>query len=483
MVLLAVPLAVVLTGCATQPPFERPAVPLPDAWTIDVATSASTPVPPQWWRELNDPAINALVEATLNDNPTIAQAVANLDEARAQSGIEAARKLPNIGASAGGDRAKGLNVAGASGNLVSTATTASWGPAISWELDVFGRVRQSAAAAKSRLDARTADAEAVRLSTAAEVVSDVLSLRACRHSRDVLADDIRSRSVDLALTRQRVAAGASAPVDEARSRSGLASARADLVARDEECTRMVNALVALRAADVGTLRTLFRAEQPASEVGERTQALALTPLPVDQVPKAVLELPAQVLLRHPSVRAAENDAAAAWADIGVARAERLPRIDLAAALSGEWIRSAGTTLRYVAWSLGPAVNGTLFDGGAGAANVDAAAARYRGAVAALRLAVLAATEDVENALAARQSADARATLTKESADAARTTFIATEDQWRVGAVSLFELDDARRQLAAALDSAVAADRDRGQAWVALVKATGNTLSNPVDTTP
>jgi outer membrane protein TolC len=246
---------------------------------------------------------------------------------------------------------------------------------------------------------------------------------------------------------------------------------------------MVNALVALRAADATTLRTVMQAEQPAADVDAATQALALAPLPVHHVPKAVLELPAQVLLRHPAVRAAESDAAAAWADIGVARADRLPRIDLAAALTGEWIRSAGTTLRYVAWSLGPTVNGTLFDGGASAANVDAAEARYRAAVAALRLAVLSATEDVENALAARQSADARATLTKESADEARTTFIATEDQWRAGAVSLFELEDARRELTSALDSAVAADRDRGQAWVALVKASGNAISNPLDATP
>jgi len=468
-----------LTGCATQAPYTSPALAVPRTWSADAATLPSRAGQPRWWRALNDPEINAFVESTLDDNPTIAQVVARLDEARAHLGVNSASRLPSVSANAGASHGNVLDTSGISASGVTNTTAASIGPTISWELDLFGRVRQSVEAASRRLDARTADADAVRISLAADVVSNVLSLRACDRTLGILAEDIRSREVALELVRQRVAVGASAPVDEARSRSGLASARTSLVAHEEQCTRTVNALVSLSGLDAASVRNLIPAQLPSTD--PRTTALA--PQPITAVPKATPKLPARVLLRHPAVRAAENEAAAAWADIGVARADRLPRIDLAAVLSGGWLRAAGTTLRYTAWSLGYSASGKLFDGGAGAANVDAAEARYRAAVAILRQAVRTAAQDVENALAARQSAEARAALTTESVDAARQTFAATYDQWRAGAVSLFELEDARRQLTSALDSSIAADRDRAQAWVALVRSSGNAITNPEEVTP
>jgi multidrug efflux system outer membrane protein len=154
----------------------------------------------------------------------------------------------------------------------------------------------------------------------------------------------------------------------------------------------------------------------------------------------------------------------------VARAERMPRIELSGLLSGQWLHAAGSSLLG---SLGAGLSAPLFDGGRGAAEVDAASARLRASEAVLRTAVRTAVQDVENALAAIASAVERTSTTKVSVDAAQRTLLATEAQWRAGAVSLFELEDARRQLAAAQDGAIAAARDSGQAWIALVRASGN----------
>jgi outer membrane protein TolC len=189
-------------------------------------------------------------------------------------------------------------------------------------------------------------------------------------------------------------------------------------------------------------------------------------------PEPLLPLPATVLIHHPDLVAADRDAAAAWSDVGVARAARLPRIDLGAILTGNWLRAAGSTLNFTTWSFGPTLAAPLFDGGAGASEVDAQEARYRAAVARLRQTVRRVVQDVEQALAFEESARVRVSSAQEALGAARDTFLVTERRWRAGATNLFELEDARRQRSAAEDAAIAATRDHVQAWIALMKAIG-----------
>jgi outer membrane protein TolC len=195
-----------------------------------------------------------------------------------------------------------------------------------------------------------------------------------------------------------------------------------------------------------------------------------------QAPATAPELPATVLAGHPNVVSADREAVAAWEEIGVARANRLPRLNLAALLTGQWIRAAGSSFDVTTWSIGPSLTGTLFDGGAGAANVSAADARYRRALASLQGTLRSTVQDVENALAAQVSAQARTASAGDAVAAARTTLQATEAQWQAGAISLFELEDSRRQFASAQDAEISARRDQAQAWVALVKATGGAIT-------
>lgn len=410
-----------------------------------------------WWRALHDPAIDALAEAAFADNPTLAQTVARVDEARATLGVNTAARAPTVTASAGVTRGQSASTGVPGATLRSTSANA--GPSLDWEVDLFGRIRNSVRAAQDRLDARTADAADARLALAADVVDGVLALRACENARAVSVDDIASREKTLALMRSKIATGFAAPVDEARAMSGIATVRTTLASQQEQCTQQVNALVALSGKDADTVRRLVGAS-----------GTAVTYMP--QAPATVPALPAAVLAHHPNVVSADREAAAAWADIAVARADRLPRLDLAAILTGQWIRAAGSTVNFTTWSAGPNLTGTLFDGGAGAANVGAAEARYRRAAASLQGTLRSTVRDVENALAAQASAEARIDSTRAATSAARTTLEATQAQWNAGSVSLFELEDSRRQFASAQDSEISARRDLAQAWVALVKATG-----------
>jgi outer membrane protein, multidrug efflux system len=461
-----------LGGCALQPAYVAPEARGPATWSAHAVSSVAAEQAgvstPDWWRALGDRAIDTLTEVALADSPTLAQAAARMDEARASAGATEAARLPTLGASAGLTRAQSQNTGNAAAGTTVRSTSFSAGPSLSWEIDLFGRVRQSIDAAQSRLDARSADADNTRLALAADIADSVLSLRACENARRVLVGDIASREKTLELTRLRLKAGFVAPVDEARAASGLATTRTSLAQQDEQCARLVNALVALSGQDAMTVRRL---------TGATAQAAGAEPLFMPTAPAAVPALPATVLARHPSVVSAEREVAAAWAEVGVARANRMPRLDLAAVLTGQWIRAAGSSLDYTAWSLGPSLTGTLFDGGAGAANVSAAEARYRRAVASLQGSLRSTVQEVENALAAQASATARSASTRDSATAARTTLQASQAQWAAGAISLFELEDSRRQLASAQDAEIAARRDQAQAWVALVKATGGHVTS------
>lgn len=456
-----------LGGCSMISDYIRPELTAAaSTWSIEKAPSAIQPLEMErWWSLLHDPAIDSLTDAAFTSSPTLLQAVARIDEARATLGVNTAGTMPTAGVAGAFNRAKVQNTSAQTSSLTQLTTSSSFGPNFSWELDLFGRVRHSVDAAKNRLDARTADATSTRLSLAADVANGVLSLRACENSRRVLADDIASREKTLALTRLKLAAGFVSSSDEARATSGLASVRTNLATQEELCARQVNALVALTGKDAAYVRR---------EVGLPSEGATLVSMPI--APTTEPALPATVLANHPNVISADREAAAAWAEIGVARANRLPRFDLTAALTGQWIRAAGSTLDFTTWSLGPSIAGTLFDGGAGASNVSAAEARYKKAGADLESVVRSTVQDVENALAAQVSAKARLASSAEAAAAARITLNASEAQWKVGTISLFELEDSRRQFASAQDTEIAARRDQAQAWIALVKATGGSIS-------
>uniref|UniRef100_UPI00293D9EB3 TolC family protein n=1 Tax=Janthinobacterium sp. TaxID=1871054 RepID=UPI00293D9EB3 len=194
---------------------------------------------------------------------------------------------------------------------------------------------------------------------------------------------------------------------------------------------------------------------------------------VAPAPLAVAALPAQTLAQRPDVFAAEREVAAASADVGAARAQRYPRLTLSGAVGVANFRSGGENTRGDTWSIGPlALTLPLFDGGRRGANVDAAAARYEEAVAKYRGSVRQAVREVEEALVDLDSTGARGGHARAALDGYRSAFAATEDRYKNGLASLFELEDARRTRLAAENTVVTLERDRSAAWVALYRAAG-----------
>lgn len=465
--LLGLALSPLLAACALQPTYRLPPLKIAGAWS-SAPVAPSEPIRMEregWWTLLGDPAVDQLVAAGLADNPTLADAAARVDQARAALATQDAARRPGVAANAGLTRSRDH-----AGEGMVSQTSGSVGASLTWELDLWGRVRQSALAARSRLTGADADADAARLSIISEIADTALALRACDRVLGIRDRDIASREMEMGATRARLNAGTLPAVAVATATSNLSSARTDRIAQEETCLRLVHALSALSGLDIPTVRRLLPQEVRASSTA--SDAVAAETSPLAQPPAFAPALPATVLLAHPLVIAAEREAAARWSEIAVARAERLPRVDLAAALSQQWLRTLGSTTSYVARSAQIGVTAPVFDGGAGAAKVSGAEASYRQAVAQLDLTVRTAARDVEDALSAQQSAQARIETSQEALSAARFTLQANIARWRAGSIAQVELEESRRQFNRAQESAITAAADRARAWVALVRTTG-----------
>lgn len=442
---------IVLQGCALQPPYVDPAtVEGRRLSSVSEAVVSTLPAETPWWIAMGDPAVNTLVAASLQDNPTLVAAIAAIDEARAGARRARAAQRPTATASGSVSRLwdEGEPMAGDGRSTANTSLD------LSWEVDLFGRLSNTRQAAEVRLDARINDARATRLALTADVAANIVSLRACDQSIRFLEADIAAQDIILALTEERWEAGFDAFVDVAAARAALASSQTALALRGEACAHLINRIVALTG------------------LSRRSVIDILSP-PIDIAsPDAPDAIPLALIRANPAVMAAEAEVEAAWLEIAAARAERYPRFDLTGALTGRWVRTGGGTAGTGARSISAAFRLPLLDGGAGEAGVSAAQARYAAALADLDLALRSAVTEVENALASAASARNRRVSSRAAAEAAAVTLSAREAQWRAGAVDRLALEDARRQRAVAEDSRIAAERDVALAWIALVRAAG-----------
>ena len=484
-VILAHAGALLLIGCQQIPKREVPLVTTAhwDASARSVARlDGQIQGVPAWWTLLRDPAIDALVDATLKDSPDLAQAVARMDAASAAVGETQAAGRPQILGSASAARGSSQVSSNSSATRVGTLSTA--GLSMGWELDLFGRLRAQQQAARERLDARTIDAEAMRVALAAQVADRVVEWRTCNYLLEVRRWEVASRQATLQLVRRKVAAGMSAAIDESRSVNDVDLARTDGFSQREACGRDLNAIVALSGRDADQVRELLRepllhgtkaCEIDGSQAATTCEVSTTggTNIVLPDAPGVGLAVPATVLASNPSVMSAQREVAAATSDLDAARASRYPRLNLASLLTGQWLTFGGQALNYATWSAGAALSGTIVDGGLADSQIDGADARYREAVAKVVSIIRSSAQDIENALLAVASADNREMATQHAVAAARTSMRIALLQWNAGASTLLDLEDAQRQYALASRNAVAAAKDRSQSWIALVRATGN----------
>jgi multidrug efflux system outer membrane protein len=264
-------------------------------------------------------------------------------------------------------------------------------------------------------------------------------------------------------------AGFTAPASAALARASAAEGSARTTQQRAQCEVDLKVLVALTGLDEPSLRSKL--------------AAAPTVIPQTAI-HTVASVPAQALMQRPDLYQAGREVAAASAEVGSTRAQRLPRLTLSGSMAAGNVRSGGVSSDAQTWSIGPlALTLPLFDGGRRAANVDAAQARYTEAVALYQARARQAVREVEEALVLLDSSASRSDDARVAAEGYRASFTGTEARYKSGLGSLVELEDARRTALAAETALVGLQRERIAAWIALYRAAGGGWTPPAPAEP
>ena len=470
----------VLAGCSsTRPPAQVDAR-APASWPASSATGATLTAPEsaaqlrQWWQQLDDPLLLRLMASAQAASPDLASAQARVAEARAAWVAAGAARTPQLNATASAVRSNTSMGAGTGGASASPVTVLQAALQPQWEIDLFGGLGAAQDAAAQRLAGAQGQQAHAQVALLAEVANAYFNERACRQQWAVARADALSRTETARLTALSQQAGFTAPADAALARAAAADAAARTRDTQAQCVLARQALVALTASDEAQL---------AREL-DMPDAESASPQPIWPTLSPVPSVPAQLLLQRPDVWAAEQAVAAASADVGEANAQRYPRLTLQGSVGRMQVRTMGVSPTLGTWSLGPlALTVPLIDGGARRANVQASEARYDEAVSKLRASVRQAVQEVENALEQGASNRERAEATDLAVEQYQRYWLATQARHQHGMASLFELEDARRNLLAAQLAQVGQRRDQTLAWVSLYRALGGGWLAPLVDAP
>jgi multidrug efflux system outer membrane protein len=443
------------------PEYQRPALPLPEAWPAAAQPGDAAKFDPQkWWGIYKDATLDALMDEALANNADLAVATARIDEARAQARITDAGLLPSVDASYAFART-GISKSGPSftpGLPTTVFNDNALKLGVSYELDLWGRLRSASNAARANLLATEAARQTVRNTLTAQVAQSYYALAALDGQVQVAERTVATRQDALKLDRVRAQAGVISDFELRQAESELAAVQAQLPALRAQRDSQQRALAVL----------LGRAPR---EVAAAAFALNAG----DALPEAVVpaELPSQLLLRRPDLREAEQRLIAANANIGAARAAYFPSIGLTGYYGRESIelsdlfKGPSRIFQFAA-----AITQPIFNAGRIGAQVDAASAQQQQALAQYKLAVSNAFRDALDALSNQRAAretleaqNARAAVLKQALDLAKL-------RYANGLASQLDVLDAERNLLAVELGLLDALRAARAATADLAKALG-----------
>jgi multidrug efflux system outer membrane protein len=449
-----------LAGCNVGPNYARPQVEQPSAFKSQAATQPAPPITAEWWRLYHDPQLDQLIATANESNQTLRQAVATLDQARALTRVAASFQLPTVTADPSYTRAR------SSANRPSAVTGTPVGKAatfntwqipfdLTYEIDVWGRVRRSVEASAAH-DAATADDLAVvRLTVTTDVATDYYMLRALDAQTQILQETVTAFTEQVRVVSAQLRNGLVGPIDLYQAQAQLEATQAQL--RDVQRAR----------ADVEHALAIL-CGKPAPSF-----SIAADPLQEAAPPDVPVGLPGQLLTRRPDVAEAEQNLISFNAQVGVATAELYPTFTLTGTAGFE---SAGFS-HLLDWqskmaAVGPSVSIPIFEGGRLRANLDAVKAQYQQALAAYVNQVLTAYGDVEDALTDLHALTDEVARLRAAVAAAQDYVRIARVQYKQGLVNYLTVTDAQRTLLANQLTLAQDINQQMAAGIHLIKALG-----------
>lgn len=411
----------------------------------------SLPKTRAWWRLYGDSTLNSLIDRALQNNQELAGASARVRQARALSAASRGRYFPTIDLNPDVYRSKS-RVSSANTSVISNNFSV---PAdLSYEVDVWGKVRRQVESADASADAQQENFNALKLTIASEVAQTYWALRAVDADRALLTRAVELRQKAYGLLKEQRDAGAISGLDLSRAEAEVATAEADKIQLDQDRIELVNALAVLAGASA-----------TGSSVPERIDLPAPPSIPVS--------VPSEVLRQRPDVRAAERRVAAANADVGVATAAYYPTFSI----GGSGGFSSGTASQLfkssaLVWSIGPNVSLPITQQKFLRDQKKAAVAAHEAASADYRQIVLESVREVENALQASRIIVGRQKAQDQASAAAKNTFDLSSKRFDAGLVSFLDVVDAERTRLDAERRSNAVRAERLALSVSLAKAVG-----------
>jgi NodT family efflux transporter outer membrane factor (OMF) lipoprotein len=455
-------LACAVGGCSLAPRYQRPTTAAPppayqEAGDWKVSAPADAIARGRWWAVFGDAQLDALESQVTDANQDLKAALARLQEARAQTRIARAAYLPTLTARAAATRSQvSANGPDFVAGKPALGNDFIVGGDLSYEFDLFGRVRNTVAGARAGEQASAGDVAVLDLNLHAELAGDYFMLRGLDAQQELLDHTVADYAKALRLTENLYQGGAAAIADVEQARAQLESAKTQA-----EDTRL------RRAQTEHAIAVL---------VGQQASAFHVepSPLPAEVVPPRIDPgLPSQLLERRPDVAAAERRVAGANAAIGVARAAYFPVFSLAG-FGGDESVSAANWLQAPSrvWSIGPQGLLTVFDAGLHRAQSAAARAAYDEQVANYRSTVLTAFQEVEDNLAALRQLERESVSEAAAVAATQGALDQANFRYKGGIVTYLEVVSTENAALAARLAAVDIQTRRIGASVLLVKALG-----------
>jgi multidrug efflux system outer membrane protein len=466
-------LAGALAACSLAPEMPAPDVQAPAAWKetpaqIDGDWKAAMPADDaargEWWRVFRDPVLDNLVSRASAGNASLAVAFARLEQARSRVQVASAARLPSLDLGVGASRIQPSTVVlnsfgGVDGiDMLKDYTQLNTKLGASYEVDLFGRVRDAVQAARADYAAEQALFASLQLSLQGDVAQTYFLIRSTDADLIVVEASVKLREEAVALLEVRRAAGEVGDFDVERQVADLEIARSELHALRRARAEYEHALAVL--------------------CGEAPAAFTLAPAPLAvELPEIPVSLPSVLLERRPDVAAAERRMQAANARIGVARAAFYPVLNLTANFGvesggvGELFKWSSRT-----WALGPIAGPLLslpiFDGGRNKANLASAEAGFDAEAARYRQTVLDAFAEVENGLSGLRTLAAQREAIARGIKAAEHAYEIARVRYESGATGYLEVLDARRTLVAVRRLEAQLKGARASTTVGLIRALG-----------
>ena len=448
-----------LAACSVGPDYVRPRAEVPagykeiDGWKVAQPQDNSLRGP--WWEMFNEPELNALESQVKVSNQNVAAAEGAFRQARALVQEARAQYFPTVTLGIGvTNSSRSTTVVGNSTNRRTTTTQYSLPVDVSWEIDVWGKIRRLVESSQAGAQASAADLETALLSARAELAQDYFQLRALDAQKKLLDETVADFQKSLEITRNRYASGVVSRADILEAETQLKTTQAQAIDVGVQRAQLEHAIALL-------------AGKPPAEISVSVAPLITPP------PAVPIGLPSELLERRPDIAAAERRVAEANAQIGVAEAAYFPTVSLGASGGFEstsfakWI-----SLPSRFWSVGPTITQTVFDGGLRRAQTEEARAAYDANVAMYRETVLGGFREVEDNLAALRILESEAQVQDEAVKAAEQTVAVLSNQYKAGIINYLDVIIAQTAALNNQRTAINIMGNRLNASVLLIKALG-----------